>query len=197
MEQNSDRNLIDAHISGQADAFETLVGRYGPSVLGYLTKMTRNRQQAEDLFQETFQRVHTHAGQFKGECLKPWIFQIATHTAISDFRKAQKHPAVSLSQPLPCADGEHCPTLESTLESPTPEPIETLNLEEKRRQVKESLLKLPEKQRSALILSYYHKLSYKEIAEAMNCSIGTVKTHLFRALKKLATLLPNPAGGVE
>ena len=197
MEQNSDRHLIDAHLSGEPNAFEAIVRRYGPSALGYLIKMTHDRQHAEDLFQETFQRVHVHADQFQGENLKPWIFKIAAHAAISSYRKTAKEPTLSLSQPAFCSDCQHCPTLESTLPSTSPEPIETLQLQEKRNLVKESLLKLPDKQRSALILSYYQKLSYKEIAEAMDCSVGSVKTHLCRALKRLAVLLPNPAGDVE
>ncbi|MHC5083963.1 MAG: RNA polymerase sigma factor [Planctomycetota bacterium] len=160
MTQLTDRNLVDAHLSGDPQAFESLVSRHGPSVLGYLTKMTHNRDRAEDIFQDTFRRVHEKADQFRGES---------------------------------CEDGHNCPTLENTLAADTDSPDDQLAQQDQRKQVRESLLKLPEKQRSALILSYYHKMTYKEIAEAMDCSVSSVKTHLFRALKKLATILPNPA----
>ncbi|MBL7214040.1 MAG: sigma-70 family RNA polymerase sigma factor [Phycisphaerae bacterium] len=196
MTQPSDRNLVDAHIRGDTEAFATLLRRYGPPVLGYLTKMTHNKDHAEDLFQETFRRVHQNAGQFRGEHIKPWLFKIATHTAINRYRKEKNTPAISLNQPL-CTDGVHCATLQSSLAADTVEPGRQMELDEQRQLVRNSLMQLPEKQRAALVLSYYHKLNHSQIAEAMDCSVGTVKTHLFRALKKLRTLLPQPVGGMQ
>jgi len=185
---------MDAYLAGQNGAFETLVRRHGAAVLGYLIKMTHNQDHAEDLFQETFQKVHEHAGTFKGEALRPWIFKIATHTAIGRWRKEKKYAAVSLNA---CPDGHNCPALEQTLSSIEPEPSEHLQLEEQRQQVRAALNQLPTQQRAALILSYYHKLTYQQIAESLDCSVGSVKTHIFRALKKMAALLPNPVGGIE
>jgi RNA polymerase sigma-70 factor, ECF subfamily len=196
MTEPSDRNLMDAHIGGDLEAFGVLLGRHGPAVLGYLTKMTHNRDHAEDLFQETFRRVHEHAGQFRGENFKPWLFKIATHTAINQYRQAKRTEAVSINQPC-CSNGTHCPTLENTLGDDSDEPSRQATLDEQRQIVRRSLLQLPEKQRIALILSYYHRLSYKQIAEMMDCSVGAVKTHLFRALKKLRTLLSEPAGELQ
>ena len=197
MTEQTDRNLIDAYLAGQNGAFETLVRRHGAAVLGYLVKMTQNQDHAEDLFQETFQKVHEHAGSFKGDDLRPWIFKIATNAAVGQWRKERKHAAVSLAAPVGCPGGTHCPTLESTLASDTPEPVEQVTLNEQRQQVRNALDQLPQNQRAALTLSYYHKLTYQQIAESLDCSVGTVKTHIFRALKKMAALLPNPAGGVE
>lgn len=195
MTQPTDRNLIEAHLAGDPQAFTTLVGRYGPSVLGYLTKMTHNRDQADDIFQETFRRVHENARQFEGTSLRPWIFKIAAHAAVNEYRKEKRAAAVSLSQPFFCEDGHNCPTMEASLQADTPRPDEHLSQQDRQQLVRQSLMKLPEGQRSALILSYYHKMTYKEIAESMNCSVGAVKTHVFRALKKLATILPDPVGG--
>ncbi|MHC5191603.1 MAG: RNA polymerase sigma factor [Planctomycetota bacterium] len=182
MIQETDRNLMDAYCRGEDGAFETLVRRHGAAVLGYLVKMTQNKDHAEDLFQETFQKVHENAEKFTG---------------VGRWRKEKKHAAVSLAAPAGCPDGEHCPTLESTLEADTPEPVEQVALNEKRKQVRAALETLPTQQRAALILNYYHQMTYKQIAESLDCSVGSVRTHLFRALKKMAAVLPNPAGGVE
>ena len=195
MNEKTDRNLMDAHLAGEQGAFETLVRRHGAAVLGYLVKMTHNQDHAEDLFQETFQKVHQHAATFKGDILRPWLFKIATNVAIGQWRKAKRHSAVSLAAPVGCPDGTNCPTLEQTLPAATPQPSEQLSLDEQRQQVRDALDQLPEQQRAALILSYYHKLTYQQIAELLGCSINTVKTHVFRALKKMAALLPDPAGG--
>ena len=188
---------MDAHLAGEQGAFETLVRRHGAAVLGYLVKMTHNQDHAEDLFQETFQRVHQHASTFKGNTLRPWLFKIASNVAIGQWRKTKRHAAVSLTAPLDCSDGIHCPTLEQTLPAATPQPSDQLSLDEQRQQVRSALEQLPEQQRTALILSYYHKLTYQQIAESLDCSINTVKTHVFRALKKMSTLLGNPAGGIQ
>ena len=59
--ERTDKSLIDAHLQGDAEAFGELVRRYGDSLLGYLTKICGNREQAKDLFQETFRRVHEKA----------------------------------------------------------------------------------------------------------------------------------------
>jgi len=197
MTQQSDRNLMDAYRRGEDEAFETLVRRHGPAVLGYLVKMTRNKDHADDLFQETFQKVHEHAATFTGDNLLPWVFKIATNTAIGRWRREKKHAAISLSSSRRCGDSEHCPSLASTLASTVPEPDQQAELDEKRRQVRAALQTLPRQQRAALILNYYHSLSYKQIAESLGCSVGAVRTHLFRALKKMAAILPDPAGGVE
>jgi RNA polymerase sigma-70 factor (ECF subfamily) len=197
MTQQNDRNLMDAYLTGEDGAFEALVRRHGAAVLGYLVKMTRNKDQADDLFQETFQKVHENAARFKGDNLRPWVFKIATNAAFDCWRKEKKHAAVSLNSLAGCSDGEHCPTLENTLPSTMPEPDQQAELHEKRQRVRTALATLPKQQRAALILNYYHQLTYKQIAESLGCSVGSVRTHLFRALKKMATLLPNPAGGVE
>ncbi|MEN8128122.1 MAG: RNA polymerase sigma factor [Planctomycetota bacterium] len=197
MTQQTDQNLMDAYCRGEDGAFETLVRRHGAAVLGYLTKMTHNQDHAEDLFQETFQKVHEHAAKFTGDNLRPWVLKIATNAAIGRWRKEKKHAAVSLSAPVACGDGTNCPALESTLASDTPEPVEQVSLNEKRQQVRAALNTLPTQQRAALILNYYHQMTYKQIAESLGCSVGSVRTHLFRALKKMAGLLPNPAGGIE
>lgn len=191
---DNDRDLLDAFQSGDAGAFEAIIRRHGPAVLGYLTKMTHNRQQAEDLFQETFQKAYTYSGAFRGDNLRPWLVTIAARTAISRSRQERKHAAVSLNQPV-CADGIHCDKLETTLPAGIAQPSEQIILDEQRRQVRDALRKLPEQQRMALVLNYYHQFSYQQIAEVLNCSVGTVKTHLFRALRKMADLLPDPAGG--
>lgn len=188
---DSDRNLIQAHLSGQPAAFETILRRYGPGVLGYLTKMTKHPQQAEDYFQETFRKVHLKANTFTGENLRPWIFTIATNTALSGMKKESKYKAVSIHNSASCEDGQHCPAMQIADPAEKTDPAKQVELEETKNQVRQVLLSLPEKQRTAVILSYYHKMSYKDIAESLNCSIGAVKTSIFRSLKKLAVKLPH------
>jgi len=184
---DTDKSLIEAHIQGDATAFAELVRRYGDSVLGYLIKMTGNREQAEDFFQETFKRVHEKAHTLRGERFKPWLFTIATRVAINGLHKRLKF--VSLNQKQDCDDG-HCEQLSAVADTSC-EPSQGAVRAERKEQVRLAIETLPESQRATLILTYYQQLSYSEAAQVLGCSVGTVKTQMFRALKTLAQRLPD------
>jgi RNA polymerase sigma-70 factor (ECF subfamily) len=195
--EKTDKSLIDAHRRGQRDAFEKLVRRYGDSVLGYLIKMSRNREQAEDLFQETFKRVHEKAHTFRGSHFKSWLFKIATHVAIDSLRKRKRLRVISLSQPLDCA-GDDCEPLEAVAAvDDSCDPSEEASRAEQVERVREAVASLPARQRATLVLAYYEQLSYREVAETLGCSTGTVKTQMFRALRTLADRLPDVTGVIE
>ena len=95
---NSDKSLLDAHIQGDGAAFEELVRRYGGSLLGYLKKMSGNSDIADDLFQETFKRVHENAHQLSSDRFRSWLFTIATRVAIDGARRRGRMKVVSLNQ---------------------------------------------------------------------------------------------------
>jgi RNA polymerase sigma factor (sigma-70 family) len=127
--------------------------------------------------------------------LKPWILAIAANTAINNFRKEQRNRTVPLQQSPFCEDGHHCSPIENIACGTEGSPAAIMELQEKRTMVRNALMRLPEKQRAALVLSYYQKLTYLEIAGTQGCSVGTVKTNIFRALKRLAVLLPDSGKG--
>ena len=195
--ENTDKSLIDAHRKGDKTAFGELVRRYGDSVLGYLTQMSGSRERAEDLFQETFKRVHEKAHTLRGNHFKPWLFTIATNVAIDGMRRRRRLQVVSLNQKLDCADGR-CEELGAVAVAdnrcePSQEAIRT----EQKEQVRQAIESLPANQRATLVLAYYQQLSYREVAEALGCSIGTVKAQMYRALKTLARRLPDVSGEME
>ncbi len=188
---NTDKSLIDAHLQGDTTAFGELVRRYGDSLLGYLTRMTGSREQAEDLFQETFKRVHEKADTFRGSRIKSWLFAIATNVAIDGMRKSKRLQVVSLNQKIDC-DGENCQELSAVAVADNSyEPSQKAITAERKEQVRQALELLPARQRATLVLAYYQQLSYSEVAQVLGCSIGTVKTQMYRALKTLAQRLPD------
>lgn len=189
--EDTDKSLIDAHISGDAAAFGELVRRYGDNLLSYLTRITSNKEQAEDLFQETFKRVHQKAHTFEGGRFKSWLYKIATRAAIDGFRKQKRVHVVSLHRQTDCDDGD-CPQLAETIAADDSyDPSEEAVKSEQAEQVKLAVMSLPDRQRVTLVLAYYQQLSYPEVAEVLNCSVGTVKTQMFRALRTLAHKLPD------
>ena len=188
--ENTDKSLIDAHRKGDPAAFGELVRRYGDSVLGYLIRMSRNREQAEDLFQETFKRVHEKAHTFRGPQFKGWLFRIATNVALDGIRRSKHTKAISLNQKLDC-DNPNSEQLGAVVTADNSNnPSEQASKAEQTEQVRQAIRSLPSKQRATLVLAYYQQLSYPDVAEVLGCSIGTVKTQMFRALKTLADKLP-------
>jgi RNA polymerase sigma-70 factor (ECF subfamily) len=188
--ENTDKSLIDAHCQGDPAAFGELVRRYGDGVLGYLIRMSPNREQAEDLFQETFKRVHEKAHTFRGPQFKGWLFKIATRVALDGFRRGKRIKAVSLNQQLDC-DNPNSEQLGSVaLVDNSCDPSEQALKAEQTEQVRRAIELLPERQRATLVLAYYQQLSYPDVAEVLGCSVGTVKTQMFRALRTLSDKLP-------
>jgi len=190
----TDKSLIDAHLQGDTTAFGELVRRYGDSVLGYLIRMTGSREKAEDFFQETFKRIHEKADTFRGTRLKSWLFAIATNVAIDGMRKSRRLQVVSLNQKLDC-DDENCQELSTiAVADNSYEPSQKAIMAEQKEQVRQALELLPARQRATLVLAYYQQLSYPEVAQVLGCSVGTVKTQMYRALKTLAQRLPDISG---
>lgn len=189
----SDENLIAAHLQGDPTAFRELVCRYGDGVLGYLCHMTGNRDQAEDLFQETFKRVHEKAHTFRGECFKSWLYTIATRATIDGARRRKKRMMVSLNQDSDC-DEQNGLQLGAVADENAPDPADEMVRQEQKEQVRRAIESLPTGQRATLVLAYYQRLSYREVAEALGCSVGAVKTQMSRALATLAQRLPDSIG---
>jgi len=194
---SSDESLVAAHLQGDPAAFRELVRRYGDGVLGYLFRMTGNRDRAEDLFQETFKRVHEKARTFRGGSFKSWLFTIATRVSIDTARRRRRVAVVSLNQEMDCGDDNPSPLAAGIAAEDAPDPADELVRQEQKEQVRRAIESLPVGQRATLVLAYYQQLSYREVAEALGCSIGAVKTQMSRALATLARKLPDSVGVIK
>jgi len=182
MERN-DEVLWIAYREGDETAFSTLLRRYKNPLFGYLMRMVKNRAVAEDLFQETFLRVHRKAHTFReGARFKGWLYTLATRICIDHLRRTKIRPALLQAE-------EEMPERVDT----KPDPLEQTAQSELRTMVQDSIATLPPKQRAVLVLAYYEGYTYLEVAQMMNCSLSSVKTHMSRALKKLSVLLPEGA----
>lgn len=189
--ENTDKSLLEAHCRGDSTAFSELVRRYGDSILGYLRRMSGNHHQAEDLFQETFKRVHEKAHTFRGSQFKSWLFTIATNVAIDGLRRHRRMRIVSLNQRLDCTDQDSEEMGAVALADDSCEPSQEAARAEQTELVRNAIDSLPARQRATLVLAYYQQLSYPEVAKVMGCSLGTVKTQMYRALRTLAQKLPD------
>lgn len=189
-----DNSLIEAHKQGDGEAFEKIVRQCSRSLLGYLIKMSGSKETAEDYFQETFLKVYEKAETFRGGSFKSWLFTIATNVVMDGFRRQKKEQAFSLNQNVETdnSDGEEAGCIAIADNSNNPyERVVKAELAEK---VRDIIALLPARQRATVVLSYYQQMSISEVAKVMGCTIGTVKTQMYRALKALADKLPERRG---
>jgi len=194
--EDTDKSLVEAHCRGDRKAFAELVRRYGASILGYLTKITGSRDTAEDLFQETFIRVHQKAHTIRGKNFRPWLFRVATNTAMDGLRRRRRLKMVSLNEPLDNQSSEQ-PELTCAVGTDGCEPCNDAVMSEHREKVRRAIDLLPKRQRATLVLAYYQQLTYREVAQVLGCSLGTVKIQMYRALRTLAARLPEIGGDLK
>jgi RNA polymerase sigma factor (sigma-70 family) len=167
-----DEKLIAMARSGNAGAFETIVDRYQGRLLGFCRQMLGSTEDAEDVLQEVF--VNAYRAMLADEReinLRPWLYRIARNRSLNHLRK-------------PTADAQESMDMVPVVEAATT--AEKVSNREEFRQLLNDVGKLPETQRSALLLREMDAMSYEEIAAAMETSVPSVKSLLVRARISLA-----------
>ncbi|MFH2005964.1 MAG: sigma-70 family RNA polymerase sigma factor [bacterium] len=167
--------------------FEALVMPHLEALYGTAVRMTRNPQEADDLLQDSCLKAFRFLDKYqRGTNFKAWIFKILTNVFINRYRKAQRDREIRNEVEM---DGHHAHILAQgpTREAQWPEEaiLDHLMSED----IRAALEKLPPDFRMAIILSDVEEFSYKEIAEIMDCPVGTVMSRLYRARRQLQRLL--------
>lgn len=182
----NDERLMERVKSGDAQAFDALWQRHGKALFNFIYRFVGNRQEAEDLTQETFVRVLQSAPSFNShQRFTTWAYHIATNLCIDAHRKAQYRQAVSLDECL----GEDDQTLGDTVPDPQANTEEMAQKRSLRRDIRRAIRALPPEQRLVVVLNQYQGMTYQEIAEVLGCPIGTVKSRMHHALKALRAAL--------
>jgi RNA polymerase sigma-70 factor (ECF subfamily) len=177
--------LVEYRLAGSPAMFEALVKRYERELYSYLRRFLGNSVLAEDAFQATFMQVHLKCELFDGERkVRPWLYTIATNQAIDIQRRNRRHRLVSLDRPNRI-EHEEVGTLLDLLGSREADPGARLDQSEKRQWVREAVGALPEQLASAVRLVYFRGLKYREAADELSVPVGTVKSRLHSAVKRL------------
>ncbi len=177
----SDTELKERFLEGDEKSFDAIVLRYESLVRAILYRLAGNPEDAEDVAQETFLRVYSHLGGFRGEAsLKTWILRIATNLARDLQRRRERRPPI-----LPLEE----PALKALPGSQGESPPARLSLKEKTRAVAAALDLLPFKQRAALTMKVIGDMSYEEIAAALDTTANSVKSSAHLARKRLLGML--------
>lgn len=182
-----DEQLLERHLSGEAEAFGSLVRRYQSELYGFLVRFTGDRTLAEDVFQETFLQVHQSAATFDTtRRFRPWLYTVASNKARDALRKKRRHPTAPLDAPLSSDGNGKSATYADLMPSEIPSPDEISVNRETRQAVKDMVHDLPESLRDVLMMSYFQALPQKDIAEALGIPVGTVKSRLHAAVRTFA-----------
>lgn len=179
----TDDVLVQSYANGNNEAFDILLARHQSRLLNYITQLIGSRQQAEDVFQETFVKAimtirqgnYTESGKFGA-----WLARIARNLVIDQFRQEKAEPTLSTDD-----DGVDILNRKELSELTVEDGMVELQI---RDDVRRLVRELPEQQREVLVMRYYQGLSFKEIAEHTGVSINTALGRMRYAILNLRRL---------
>lgn len=171
MAQIDERELVSRCQAGDEAAFGELVDTYKNLVYGLVYRMVNDRNQADDLAQEVFLKVHRGLPYFRGEArLSTWIYRIVINVCSQARVKRREQTAADDLPDRGAPDGAFADL-------------------ELRDRLEKAIAQLPEQYRVLIAAHYLQGVQYEALAEALNMPLGTVKTHLYRAKRQLRELL--------
>ncbi len=177
VEESTDQQLVDQVMAGNKNAFNLLVMRYQHRVAALIARFVKDPREAEDVAQEAFLKAYRALPLFRGDsAFYTWLYRIAVNTA--------KNYLVARSRRPPAQDleiDEVEPTETGSVLREIESPEGSLSTSELKVAIEAALDSLPEELKTAFILREFSGLSYEDIAEVMDCPVGTVRSRIFRA----------------
>ncbi|QNB44867.1 sigma-70 family RNA polymerase sigma factor [Thermanaerosceptrum fracticalcis] len=178
----SDEALVARSKNGDIDAFEELVSCYERKIYNVAYRLMGNHEDANDLAQEAFFRAFQSISNFRGEAsFLTWMCRIVTNLCRDELRKKYRTQIESLDGEITLGEGE----VKKQVASSEPGPAELYEKKELREKIQELINTLSPEFRLALVLRDIQGFTYEEIAEQLECSLGTVKSRINRARKYL------------
>jgi RNA polymerase sigma factor (sigma-70 family) len=175
-------DLVKQAREGDLAAYDELIKRYQERIYATVYHMTSNHEDANDLAQESFIKAYSALKSFKGgSSFYTWLYRIAVNKTINFLKQRKNKHHLSLNDMD--FNAEHDPDLMALISERTPQRDATLS--ELQKKLNEALLKLSEPHRMVVVLHDVQGQSHEEIAEIMDCNIGTVRSRLFYARQQL------------
>jgi RNA polymerase sigma-70 factor (ECF subfamily) len=182
----TDNSLVREFISGNDSAFAQLVSRYKDSITNYLNMMIGDYDMAVDLCQETFLRVYRNIHRYSNVYqFSTWIYRIATNLAIDEIRYRKRRGQVFYKNVWGNRQSTEKDVPEFEITDVRRGPRDEMLRKESSRVLGDAIRSLPEKYRTAFIMKEVQELPYEDIAKALSCSAGTIKSRLHRARELL------------
>ncbi len=185
-DRDVDAELVARVQKGDKRAFDLLVLKYQRKIMRLLSRMLNNQAEVEDIAQETFIKAYRALPQFRGDsAFYTWLYRIAINTARNWLSSNQRKMLVS--DTFETKEGETFSQSDNLIDIDTPE--SRMVSREIAQTVNKAIEDLPEDLRTAIVLREIEGLSYEEIAQTMECPIGTVRSRIFRAREAIAARL--------
>jgi len=173
--------------AGDDAAYDEVIRKHGPMLLGVAKRLLRDPDDAEDCFQDAMLKAFEKLDSFEGRSkLSTWLYRILVNTCLMRLRESKGHRTESIDDLLPVFDADNC-RIESLVLPPSPEML--LEGEETRGVVRAAVDQLPDSYRAVLVLRDFEEQSTAEVAELLGVEEGNVKVRLHRARAALKKLL--------
>ena len=183
----TDAQLVRRVQKGEKGAFDALVLKYQHKIVNLVLRYVRDQDQAMDIAQEAFLKAYRALPRFRGDsAFYTWLYRIAVNTAKNHLAAQRRRP---MDVELDLQDSEQYDLHAKLKETDTPEGL-TLS-QELNETVQRAISALPEDLRTAIILREIDGMSYEEIAQAMECPVGTVRSRIFRARDAIGKKIDN------
>lgn len=185
MNREEEQAVVRRVLNGDVNAFEALVTAYEKNVYNLALRMTGNPEDAADMTQEAFVKAYRSLESFRGDSkFSVWLYRIVSNVCLDFLRRRSRQGTVSLS-----AEGDDGEDVQLDLPDEGQSPEALLERRMTREAVRRGLEALPPDARQILLLREIQGLRYEEIAEALDLEVGTVKSRIFRARKRLCAFL--------
>lgn len=183
-ERQLDQELVERAQQGDTQAFNALVNKYQRRLARLLSRLIKDEHEVNDVVQESFIKAYRALPNFRGDsAFYTWLYRISINTAKNFLANSNKRP-ISSSEMFSGSDGEVMDMTDQVADDLTPE-AELMN-KQILQTVEHAVAKLPEDLRRAITLREMDGMSYEEIAQEMQCPIGTVRSRIFRAREVIA-----------
>ena len=186
MDRQTDAELLERYAAGDETAFREIVNRYKDALYSFLRHFINQQDLVEDVFQETFLQLFTSRESFDTDRpLRPWLFTIAANKAKDALRKQQRMATVPIGAIADSQEMSFDDVL-NTLTSDKTIPYDKVQEGETALRVRKIIANMPENLREILVLAYFNRFSYKQMAQILSIPIGTVKSRLHTAVGRFA-----------
>lgn len=186
--KHEDRQLIERFKNGDESAFSRLVVKYSGRAYSIAYGLLGNREDAEEVAQDVFIRIHRALPNFRGDSeFTTWMYRITMNLAKNKYRWNKSRGSrvtESLDEPLEGTDGGGDALYRDAVDEKMP-PDAALRFRELERQTREELQELPEMYRDILVMRNQDEMSYEDISSLLQCKLGTVKSRIARAREEL------------
>jgi len=189
MNRSADNLLIEQFRSGDNRAFEEIVRRYRDKAHGLAYHLLGNREDAEDISQEAFVIVYRKISGFRGESsFQTWFYRIVVNLCHSHLRRRRWKNMIGYGSGNEKGD-EKAIIDEMSLRTMAKDVSAEMDKVKLKNAVENAIRSLPAQQREVFVMKHFHGMKISEIAECLKCAEGTIKSHLFRAIKNLQEIL--------